>query len=100
MIEKYSLVELLKEGKFDYVQEIMPDGKLKLTGSTEPVENNSEFVREFFTDTSKTEKIIEVYLQLKLLKDIYATEIRRRSTEVQKLKTKSKYFHDDFTFKK
>ncbi len=48
----------------------------------------------------KTEEIVEIAYQLKILREVFSAEVRRRVYDVQKFKTKSKYFGDNFEPKK
>ena len=47
----------------------------------------------------KTEELIEIENQLKIIHKVYAAEIRRRAYDLERQKSKSKFWGDDFSQK-
>lgn len=94
-IEKYSIVKLISENKIGYVQDVI-NGKLKLSNHNVLIEDNSETVRLINFDDISTEELVEVSRQIKILNMVYIREIQRRVYDVQKRKSKSPWFGDNF----
>lgn len=100
MIGKYSIVKFKDENgnfKSGYVQNKI-NNLLQISNYNKMVEiDNAEELP--FGDMPSSD-LVETAQQIKLLNEIFKIEIKRRAYDIEKNKTKSKYFHDELIFRK
>lgn len=100
MIGKYSIVKFKDENgnfKSGYVQNKI-NNLLQISNYNKMVEiDNAEELA--FGDMPSSD-LVETAQQIKLLNEIFKIEIKRRAYDIEKNKTKSKYFHDELIFRK
>lgn len=100
MIGKYSLVKFKDDDgnyKSGYVQNII-SGLLLISCHSELVERTR--VEELKFEDMSSKELVETDHQLKLLHEVFRAEIKRRAYDIEKHKTRSKYFHDELIFRK
>lgn len=85
------------EYKSGYVQNIV-NGLLQISNHPDLIERSR--VEELKFKDMSSKELIETEHQLRLLHEVFKTERRRRAYDIEKYKTKSKYFHDELIFKK